>query len=55
MRFGKVVALALGLMIGASPAFAADVNKPAPDFTVITFDHQKLTAADLKGKVVVLN
>jgi peroxiredoxin len=28
---------------------------PAPDFTVTTFDHQKITLADLRGKVVVLN
>ena len=42
-------------MIAASPGLAAEVNKPAPDFTLITLDQQKLTAADLKGRVVVLN
>ena len=55
MRSLSIGVLALGLAIGAAPALASDLNKPAPDFTLVTFDHQKLTKADLKGKVVVLN
>ena len=31
------------------------VNRPAPDFTLTTFDGTKISMADLKGKPVVLN
>jgi thiol-disulfide isomerase/thioredoxin len=31
------------------------IGKPAPPFTVVTFDHRKFSLADLAGKVVVLN
>src|SRR5580704_1548616 len=31
------------------------VGKPAPPFTIYTFDKRKVTLADLAGKVVVLN
>ena len=33
----------------------AKVGKPAPPFTLTTYDHQKVSLADLAGKVVVLN
>ena len=31
------------------------VGKPAPPFTIVTFDHRTVRLADLAGKVVVLN
>lgn len=55
MRYWKICALAVGLALAAASATASDLNKPARDFTIVTFDQQKVTAADLKGKVVVLN
>ena len=43
-------------VLGAAPAFASPaVGKPAPKFTLHTFDRQKITLADLAGKVIVLN
>jgi peroxiredoxin len=40
----------------AAPALAHNaVGAPAPDFTVTTFDHQKIDFAQVRGKVVVLN
>lgn len=55
---------ALAIATAAAPAALAapntkppkpDVNMPASDFTITTFDRQKVSLADLKGKVVVLN
>jgi cytochrome c biogenesis protein CcmG/thiol:disulfide interchange protein DsbE len=46
---------ALSLGVVGSAAQAADVGKPADDFTITLLDHSKVTAADLKGKVVVVN
>jgi cytochrome c biogenesis protein CcmG, thiol:disulfide interchange protein DsbE len=37
----------------AKPRF--EIGKPAPDFQVTTSDGQKLTLADFKGQVLVLN
>jgi cytochrome c biogenesis protein CcmG/thiol:disulfide interchange protein DsbE len=57
-RMSRLLA-ALGLVaaISAGPAFARDpvVGKPAPDFSVFTFDGKKISLSDLKGQVVVLN
>lgn len=41
----------------AAPAAAgpAKVGKPAPNFTITTFDKRKVSLAELKGKVVVIN
>ena len=39
----------------ASPKARFEVGEPAPDFQVTTFDGQKLTLADFKGQVLVLN
>lgn len=57
---GKIVrrlAAALVACALASPALAARpvVGKPAPDFHVTTLDGQKLSLADFRGQVVVLN
>jgi len=55
MKAWRICALAAALAVAGWSARASEVGKPARDFTLITFDRQKLTAADLKGKVVVLN
>ncbi|MDB5477074.1 MAG: TlpA family protein disulfide reductase [Phenylobacterium sp.] len=49
--------VALGMMLATTPAAAgrADVGQPAHDYTVLTFDRQKVSSVELKGKVVVLN
>jgi thiol-disulfide isomerase/thioredoxin len=39
---------------GAAQA-AADVGKAAPPYAIRTYDGQKVTSEDLKGKVVVIN
>lgn len=54
MRISTVCAIALGLLAW-TPAHASDVGKPAREFTIVTLDGRKVPAADLKGKVVVLN
>ena len=49
---------AIALIFSASPAEAvayAKVGKPAPNFTLVTFAKQKVTLADLRGKVFVIN
>jgi peroxiredoxin len=51
-RLLAATALACAMAGGAS---AADLNKPAPDFTIHPFKQPKLTLSDLKGKVIVLN
>ena len=48
-------AAAFSLVAAATPGLAADLDKPAHDFRIVTLDGQKLTSEDLKGKVVVLN
>lgn len=52
-HWSAVAALGLALLGGA--ASAAELNKPAPPFTLDTVSHGKVTSAELKGKVVVLN
>ncbi len=54
-RFAFVLALAGATAALATPSLAARVGKPAPGFTLTTLDHHKLSLADLKGKVVILN
>ncbi|ESQ93391.1 TlpA family protein disulfide reductase [Asticcacaulis benevestitus] len=55
------VLLGAGLTtVGASlfPTLAearAAIGKPAPKFTLTTFDRRKVTSAELAGKVIVLN
>lgn len=49
---------ALALAAVTQPALAsgdAAVGKPAPSFSLTTFDKRKLKLADLQGKVVVIN
>lgn len=48
-------ALALAILAAASPALAATVGKPAPDFTVTTYEGAQVSLESLRGKVVVLN
>jgi cytochrome c biogenesis protein CcmG, thiol:disulfide interchange protein DsbE len=48
-------AAALLYSAGAFPKAKFEVGKPAPDFQVTTADGQKLTLADFKGQVLVLN
>ncbi len=55
MGFWTAGALALGLVVASSTAQAVEVGKPAGDFTITTFDKQKVKLSDLKGKVVVIN
>ena len=56
MKRWKIGALALGLAIVGTVAQAApQVGKPAADFTITLLDHSKVSSADLKGKVVVMN
>jgi|SRR5579859_24808 len=56
MQFWSIGALALCLVSAASSVeAAAQVGKPAVDFTITTLDRQSVRLADLKGKVVVVN
>ena len=47
----------LAALVAAAPAAAAapKVGEPAPDFRVTLLDGSKITLAELKGQVVVLN
>lgn len=49
--------LAAGLSAGLVTSAQArpKIGQPAPKFTLHTFDHRKITQADLAGQVVVLN
>jgi cytochrome c biogenesis protein CcmG, thiol:disulfide interchange protein DsbE len=56
----RAALVAISVAAAALPAAAlagppARVGQPAPDFALTTFDKRKLTRADLKGKVVVIN
>jgi cytochrome c biogenesis protein CcmG/thiol:disulfide interchange protein DsbE len=55
MKRWKIYGLAVALATLSTAAQASDVGKPARDFAVTTLDHQTVRAADLKGKVVILN
>jgi cytochrome c biogenesis protein CcmG, thiol:disulfide interchange protein DsbE len=61
MSHGIKVSLAaiLFALVSTGSAFAGKphpvVDAPAPDFQVTTFDGRKLSLADFKGQVVVLN
>jgi len=48
---------AFALILAAAPAWAKEpkIGEPAPDFQVETFDGKKLSLADFKGQVVILN
>jgi peroxiredoxin len=52
-----VVALAASLLGLVAPAVAGPpkVGEPAPDFTITTFDKKKVSFAQLRGKVIVIN
>lgn len=54
LRAAACALLALGLSAPAAAA-PAKVGDVAPPFSLTTYDKQKLTLADLKGKVVVIN
>jgi thiol-disulfide isomerase/thioredoxin len=57
-RSWLIGALALGALALPAPAPAggdATVGKPAPSFSLTTYDKQKFKLADLHGKVVVIN
>ena len=55
MKIWKAISLAVGLAITAVEARAADVGKPAPPFTIRTFDGRTFSSADLRGRVVLIN
>ena len=55
MRHLRRLALAMVVAAWASSAAAAGVGDIAPPFTVTTFDKRKISSADLKGKVVILD
>lgn len=55
MKSWKLCAVALGVALAAWSAQASEVGRPAHDFTITTLDKEKVTLADLKGKVVVVN
>jgi len=56
MRLTHIVAL-LAILLGAAPHVEAAVNPgaPAPAFTLAARDGGKLSLADLKGQVVMIN
>lgn len=43
------------LLLGAAPGKTPTPGHPAPPFTLTTFDKRKVTLAEMKGKVVVIN
>jgi peroxiredoxin len=54
---GAIRAMVLaGVMIaGGAQAASPKIGQPAPDFTLTMLDGSKVTLADLKGQVIVLN
>lgn len=56
MAVAMATTVAAGMDALAGPASAKPtVGKPAPKFTVWTFDRRKYTLADLQGNVIILN
>ena len=47
--------LAAALLLGAAPSKKPTPGFPAPAFTLTTFEKRKVTLAEMKGKVVVIN
>ncbi|MBL8648882.1 MAG: TlpA family protein disulfide reductase [Sphingopyxis sp.] len=45
----------VAVLLGAAPGKVATPGYPAPAFTLTTFDKRKVTLAEMKGKVVVIN
>jgi cytochrome c biogenesis protein CcmG/thiol:disulfide interchange protein DsbE len=55
-KAGLVAAMLLAAAPSAAPAAPiAKVGRPAPDFTLTTYDKRKVGLADLRGKVIVIN
>jgi cytochrome c biogenesis protein CcmG/thiol:disulfide interchange protein DsbE len=52
---GFCAVIALALLAASAVANAAKVGKPAPAFTVVTLDRHRVSLADLRGKVIVLD
>ena len=50
-----VLLVVIGLSLLRSQQGPIGIGKPAPDFTLTTFDGEQISLADLKGKVVVVN
>ncbi len=51
----RTIVLATMLLATAGQARPVKVGEPAPDFTLTLLDGSKVTLADLKGQVIVLN
>jgi peroxiredoxin len=49
------IGLAVAMAAGPAMAATAKVGMPAPAATITTFDKQKVTIEQLRGKVVVIN
>jgi len=49
--------MSLGLLAAPTSSIAAEptVGQPAPDFTLFVLNGKKVTAAELKGRVVIIN
>lgn len=50
-----VCLLALTLLAAPAAQARAKIGNPAPKFTLVTYDKQKITLEDLKGEVIILN
>lgn len=53
-KIGMVAAIGASL-VATSASARPQIDQPAADFTLTTFDGGKITLADLRGQVVVLN
>ncbi len=53
-NLGLTVAIYLSLLPFGGAAFAADVGKPAPDFSLTAYSGKKFQLSEMKGKTVVL-